>query len=224
MNDDCLSCIFNHLTLQQIYSASLVSKQFNCISNNELIWKQLFDERFYEITIHNNYKSKYKQFDHLDKFIINKGGLGVNYEYTSEQFALNYIDLKSVPSEIGLLTNLLSLDLSCNDLKHLPDEIGLLTNLHELRAHNNRLKSLLPDIKNLEKLKILLLGFNNIKQVPDEIGYLTNLKRLELGGNPLEYISPSINKLINLRDITIEPKHCNLLPDEFNRSFSWPEK
>ena len=55
------------------------------------------------------------------------------------QVYLSYNELIELPKEIGILTNLKSLDLSNNQLKILPEEIGNLKNLTELDLHYNKL-------------------------------------------------------------------------------------
>ena len=70
MDNDCLLCIFHHLTVINIKPILSVCKQFNSISSSELIWKQLFAKKFDKIVVHNNYKLKYRQFSYLDNFLI----------------------------------------------------------------------------------------------------------------------------------------------------------
>jgi hypothetical protein len=105
--------------------------------------------------------------------------------------------LSSLPSEIGQLTNLQSLNWGGNQLSSLPAELWQLTNLQWLSLRNNQLSSLPPEIGQLTNLHTLLLENNQLHHLPTEIGNLINLKDegnpcvycgLRVDGNPL--ISP----------------------------------
>ena len=105
-------------------------------------------------------------------------------EQTKLEISMN--QLKTLPAEIGKLTNLTTLDLSYNELKRLPAEIGKLTNLTTLDLSINELKRLPAEIGKLTNLTLLDLSENQLKTLPAEIGKLTNLTTLDLSGNPLE--------------------------------------
>ncbi len=94
-------------------------------------------------------------------------------------------NLHSLPPEIGLFTNLTTLDLFLNKLATLPPEIGNLTNLKELMLHSNHLAILPPEIGNLTNLTKLSLVKNHLKTLPSEIGNLKNLTLISLCENPL---------------------------------------
>jgi len=69
--------------------------------------------------------------------------------------------LKEIPHEIGNLTKLEMLYLSCNELINLPPEIGKLTNLNTLDINRNQLTSLPPEIGYLsDNLKFLMFDHN----------------------------------------------------------------
>ena len=69
MNNDCLLCIFNYLSLTGISNCFLVCKQFNNVTNNNLYWKSLTNVDFPNM-ITNNYKSNYKQHYILNNFLL----------------------------------------------------------------------------------------------------------------------------------------------------------
>jgi Leucine-rich repeat (LRR) protein len=71
---------------------------------------------------------------------------------------------KSLPSEVGQLTNLTELDLDYNELTSLPPEIGQLINLTELDLRGNELTSLPLEITQLTQLKRLDLKHNNFSK------------------------------------------------------------
>jgi small GTP-binding protein len=105
---------------------------------------------------------------------------------------LSYSELKRLPAEIGRLTNLTTLDLSISELKRLPAEIGKLTNLTTLDLSSNQLRSLPAEIGKLTNLTTLDLSNNQLRSLPAEIVELKNLTTLVLYENPLESPPPEI--------------------------------
>jgi hypothetical protein len=94
---------------------------------------------------------------------------------------------------VGDLTSLTKLDVvfeKClyGDLKEetLPSEIGLLTNLKYLSVQGNRLCGIIPThIGNLTHLENLCLSFTTLSgSVPSELGKLSVLRNLDLSHNP----------------------------------------
>lgn len=108
-------------------------------------------------------------------------------------------ELTELPSEIGLLTNLVELTLSYNDLISLPPEIGKLTNLIKLDLYNNQLRELPSEIRQLTNLRILELRNNKLAALPPEIGQLKNLIELYIGYNSLTELPPEIGQLAKLK-------------------------
>ena len=93
----------------------------------------------------------------------------------------------TIPSEIGLLTNLGTLDVSSSDLKgSIPESIGRLTNLHALNFSNNELTGSIPrSIGNFPYLHSLTFGPNKINgTIPASVGHLKSLMALSLKGIP----------------------------------------
>ena len=97
----------------------------------------------------------------------------------------------TLPSEIGDLTELKSLNLSYN---------GPYYNSGDLHG------SIPTEIGNLSKLKELIINFCNLTgNIPREIGSLIHLKKLELWYNQLSgSIPPEIGNLTNLEIFTVE--------------------
>jgi len=77
--------------------------------------------------------------------------------------------LKALPTEIGILTTLRSIDLSYNALMVLPVEIGNLSQLRRLDLRCNELRNLPWTIGHLPKLKELLLKGNPFSELPSEL-------------------------------------------------------
>ncbi|KAI9685387.1 MAG: Glucose-repressible alcohol dehydrogenase transcriptional effector [Bathelium mastoideum] len=101
---------------------------------------------------------------------IDFGGQGLKaispalFDYTFlDKVFFNFNRLTVVPSAIGQLRNLTSLDLSFNHITELPPEIGMLSNLREL-----------------------LLFDNPIQTLPYEMGLMYSLELLGIEGCPLD--------------------------------------
>ena len=96
-----------------------------------------------------------------------------------------------VPSELGSLSNLESLDLSSNELTGIPAELG---NLETLFLGFNELAGPIPgELGNLSNLKSLDLSSNRLTgTIPGELGSLSNLETLFLGFNWAEPLQPGI--------------------------------
>jgi len=106
---------------------------------------------------------------------------------------LNGLNLEgSIPSEVGFLTSLTTLDVSNNQLKTL-DHLGQqLTNLETLDVSNNQLETL-PELDALLSLKTLKLSNNYLEgSIPASIGNLP-LVELYLDKNTFSGIFPFLN-------------------------------
>ena len=122
--------------------------------------------------------------------------------------------LRSLPAEIGRLTNLKALNLEGNQLAGLPAEIGELTNLNHLNLSNNLLAGVPAEIGLLTNLKELDLSRNLLSGVPAEIGRLTNLTGLYLQGNQLTGVPAEIGRLTNLTVLDLSGNELTSLPEE----------
>jgi hypothetical protein len=100
----------------------------------------------------------------------------------------------TIPSEIGLLTQLTYLDFSYNRLTStIPSEIALLTKLSVLSFYKNQLTSTIPsEFARLTQLTYLGFGSNQMTStIPSEIGLMTQLTRLSFYYNYLTGTIPS---------------------------------
>jgi Leucine-rich repeat (LRR) protein len=108
----------------------------------------------------------------------------------------------TIPSSIGNLVNLQSLQLNENQLSgSIPSSIGNLVNLQTLYLPVNQLSGSIPSsIGNLVQLDQLLLSNNRLSgSIPSSIGNLVNLHYLYLSENQLSgEIPASISNLVNL--------------------------
>ncbi len=125
--------------------------------------------------------------------------------------------IKSLPAEIGNLTNLTRLDLDGNQLTNVPGEIGNLTNLTQLYLTRNKLTNVPSEIGKLTNLTLLSMYENNLATIPAEIGNLTNLTRLYLSRNPLTNVPAEIGNLTNLTVLFLYANQLTSVPAELGR-------
>jgi len=116
---------------------------------------------------------------------------GVSCNNNGDMIGLDLYDNSlsgSLPSELGLLTDLQILRLASNALSgSLPSELGLLTDLQVLRFNHNTLSGNLPSELGLfENLQRLYLDSNSlVGSIPSELELLTSLQVLHFYDNSL---------------------------------------
>jgi len=121
----------------------------------------------------------------------------------------------SIPSEIGGLTYLKSMNLGFNAWLYgsvVPTEIGLLTNLETLDLTDTGIFSIPSSIGSLSNLKYLYLGENSLQSIPNEIGNITPLVVLNLSGSNLNSIPASIGNLSSLQELYVAQNYLTSLP------------
>jgi len=107
--------------------------------------------------------------------------------------------LSEFPKEILKETKTKILILSGNSLRTLPSEIGELTNLEELYLDNNQLEgALVAEIRKMPRLKILDASDNNMTGIPAEIGQMSNLEVLDYSNNQLDTYP---NEIVNMKSL-----------------------
>ncbi|PRP83161.1 Receptor protein kinase-like protein [Planoprotostelium fungivorum] len=100
----------------------------------------------------------------------------------------------TIPSSIGSLINLTTLDLSTNSLAGpIPSSIGSLRSLQYLRLRSNRLDGPIPStVGDLSSIRELDLSNNRLQgSIADTIGHLNSLLSLDLSGNRLNGSIPT---------------------------------
>jgi len=130
---------------------------------------------------------------------------------------LNGTQISSLPPEIGLLTNLQSLNLYGTQLSSLPPEIGLLTNLQSLNLWRTKLSILPSEIWQLTNLQSLSLSDTQLSSLPPEIGQLTNLQVLWLSSTPISSLPSEIWQLTNLRWLDLSDTQLSNLPPKIGQ-------
>lgn len=92
----------------------------------------------------------------------------------------------ALPSEIGLLTDLQSLDLSYNSITGtIPTQLGLLSQLSYLDIAGNQIRGSIPtELCTLATLTYLSLHDNKMSEsIPSCIGYLVQLRNIRCNNN-----------------------------------------
>lgn len=133
---------------------------------------------------------------------------------------LNSNHFTTLPPEIGNLVSLQWLDLCRNQLTKLPSEIGNLTNLTDFFLNFNKIASLPLEIRNLTKLIRFFLESNKLVQLPAEIGSLASLQQLVLKKNQLTSLPAKIGDLASLRNLFLEDNQLTFLPPEIGNLFN----
>jgi Leucine-rich repeat (LRR) protein len=114
----------------------------------------------------------------------------------------------SIPAELRKLTQLKTLDFSSNKLTgSVPEELGQLTQLENLSLSNNELTGSIPvELRQMTKLKgLYLIGNQLIGHIPHELGQLTQLEDLSLAGNQLTGSIPhELGQLTQLKRLDFE--------------------
>ncbi|AZQ64983.1 T9SS type A sorting domain-containing protein [Flammeovirga pectinis] len=127
---------------------------------------------------------------------------------------LSYNSLVSVPLELGNLVNLTGLYLSSNSLVSIPVELGNLVNLTELNLSYNSLVSVPLELGNLVHLISLDLSRNSLESVPVELGNLVNLTELNLSYNSLVSVPVELGNLSNLTSLILSSNSLESVPLE----------
>jgi len=121
-----------------------------------------------------------------------------------------------LPEEIGLIDNLVSLDLSGCKLNSITKEIGNLKKLVNLNLSKNNLSSLPKEIKKLHNLSNLNLSNNQLTQFPKELLRIKNLKQLDLSNNLIEEVPDEISKLHTLNNLNLANNRLKEIPETVN--------
>jgi Leucine-rich repeat (LRR) protein len=115
---------------------------------------------------------------------------------------LSNTGLTTVGANIYDQTSVTDLILSNNSIQTLPSQMGRMTNVVIFRIDHNLLSgSLIGEIRQMSKLRILDVSYNNMTGMPAEIGQLSNLETLNYSYNNIDGLP---NELANLKNNLIE--------------------
>lgn len=95
-------------------------------------------------------------------------------------------------------TDTTDLILSNNSIKTLPSEMGKMNHVVIFKIDHNLLEdSLIAEIRQMSKLKVLDVSYNKMTGMPAEIGQLSNLETLDYSYNKITVLP---NELSNLKN------------------------
>src|SRR3972149_3942822 len=122
-------------------------------------------------------------------------------------------DLRIIPSEIRLLTQLQVLDLASNQITVIPDALRALTQLQVLDLAGNQIREIPDKLRALTQLQHLDLDRNQIKVIPDAICDLTQLRELYIACNLIREIPDAIRALTQLQHLSLSDNQITVIPD-----------
>ena len=109
-----------------------------------------------------------------------------------QRLDMSYNIVDKIGYDVCEMVSLTELNLYSNELTVLPSTIGNLPKLRTLNLGVNHLEELPVEMKMLETLHgVLDLSDNNFEQRPDFVWRLKGLKHVIMSGNPLQVLSTS---------------------------------
>jgi hypothetical protein len=144
--------------------------------------------------------------------------------------------LRSIPNEIGMLSNLSTVLLHSNEIETVSSELGKLTSIIHLDLSNNRIKSLPVELQNLSELKMLNLSGNLLQELfplgklskvavidisrnkfqklPDDLGSagLENLSTIDASFNEINVLHENFTELVSLKTFNLEHNQIKIVP------------
>ena len=121
--DDVLCHIFEYVEIDDTHNVRLISKQFDYIVNDNLLWKCYYNRDYRVKHVNLNILSKKEAYKKCHEICILKQKLKMD-------------------ESIFDMMNLQELYLSENQIKEIAKEIGLLINLQKLYLYKNQIKEI----------------------------------------------------------------------------------
>jgi Leucine-rich repeat (LRR) protein len=136
-----------------------------------------------------------------------------------QHLSLSESGITSLPTQIGLLTQLHTLNLDCcYSLNNIPTELEHLTNLKEFRlSRTTKIKRFPLKMKNWTKLEVLALNELNIEKIPSEVWMMTKLRYLSLSHNKLSFIPSELYCLSNLTHLNLSSNQIRHISNQINK-------
>uniref|UniRef100_A0A3P9Q665 Erbb2 interacting protein n=1 Tax=Poecilia reticulata TaxID=8081 RepID=A0A3P9Q665_POERE len=126
--------------------------------------------------------------------------------------------LTFLPGMLGMLKQLVYLDVSKNNLEMVDEKLSGCENLQDLLLSNNALTQLPGSIGSFKKLTTLKVDENQLMYLPDSIGGLTSIDELDCSFNEIEALPPSIGQCVSIRTFAADHNFLSQLPPELG---SW---
>ena len=172
---DVLSHIFEYVEIGDTLNVRLISKQFDHIVNDNLLWKCYYNRDYHVKHVNLNILSKKEAYKKCHEMCALKHKLKMGKSIFDmmnlQKLKLCFCDMTKISKEITYLVNLRMLNLSNNRIKEIPKAIIYLVNLRKLNLSYNKIMRIPKEIKYLVNLRKLYLSQNKIKEIPKEIKY-----------------------------------------------------
>jgi leucine-rich repeat protein SHOC2 len=137
-----------------------------------------------------------------------------------QHLSLSRNGITSLPTQIGLLSQLHTLNLyCCNSLNNIPTELEHLTNLREfgLSGTTRNINRFPLKMKNWIKLEVLELNRLNIETIPSEVWMMTKLRHLSLRDDKLSFIPSELYCLSNLTYLDLSHNQITHISNQINK-------
>ena len=120
--------------------------------------------------------------------------------------------LRSLPADLGRLTNLKVIFLSNNNFEEVPEILADCPNLSMVGFKSNKIRVLGENVLPLS-VRWLILTDNQLAKLPKSIGRLQKLQKLMLAGNQLRSLPDEMAACQNLELIRLAANRLQSLPD-----------
>ena len=159
---------------------------------------------------------------HLKELFLRNNHIGVIPSLVGRLLHLETLDLahnriSEIAEEVGSLPNLKQFDLNGNHLKIIPSVIQRLVNLKDLNLSDNQIPEFSEGTNHLSHLKILRLARNRIQSIPSTISNYSHLKQLVLSYNKILSIPPEIGNCLYLKILNLTANMIKDVPPEIGR-------
>ncbi|TFG32026.1 leucine-rich repeat domain-containing protein [Candidatus Thorarchaeota archaeon] len=134
--------------------------------------------------------------------------------FTVDGLAVNYKDIKTLPSELRDLHTITNLYLNFNQLTDVTEFFDGLFVVKHIEMISNKLSSLPSNIKDMHELKRLEIDYNQITSLPSEIGKLAKLRYLDAGHNKLELLPTAMSELHCLESLLLSNNRFQSFPTQ----------
>lgn len=229
---ECAYEILLFLPPKELLLCKQINYEFYNLCKLESLWRNQIAEMYTQVFNKSSYYETSKLYHEIDK-LGKKLHMSDSVEnlYESTIITLHDMDIKKIPSNITLLTNLISLNIEadrlgfihseldqiptiCNPQLQIAPEICQLIKLQTINIRNYQLEEIPKEISQLTNLRNIRFIGAQLKTIPCEIGKLTNLRFLELSGNKLEYLPKEISQLTNLSILHLCHNNFTIFPEE----------
>jgi len=123
------------------------------------------------------------------------------------------MEMSEIPADVFAFTATTKLLLNCNDLRDVPSEMPLLTNLLSLSLANNKLMRLPVPVCHVSVLQSLVLDDNMIKELPAALNLLSSLLNLSVAHNDLSIFPTKLHGLMHLRKLCLDGNQLGIVPN-----------